>query len=171
MKVGVFGSALNPMTMGHVDAIKQALEHCDKVLVVPSYSHPFGKSMKPFSVRCDIAEATISAEFDGLVEICRIEESIYDPSNARPVCTFDLLESLSAKEPDIEFVFLCGTDNVVILEKFYRYEEIISKWRFLELKERKQIRSTLVRNNIAKNKSITSLVSASVIETVSEVYK
>lgn len=171
MKIGVFGSALNPMTLGHVDGINQALEVCDKVIVVPSYAHAFGKRMKPFDVRCELASMTIDHEFGGeSVELSRIEESISHDLGDRPVYTYDLLSELTKQYPDDDFVFLCGTDNVEILEKFYKYEEIVASWGFQELTERTPIRSTLVRNCVAQKQSIKGLVSPVVEERIIKEY-
>ncbi|EAZ99786.1 hypothetical protein [Marinobacter sp. ELB17] len=49
--VGILGSAFNPPTRGHLDAIRQALDVRDEVWLVPSIDHFFGKAMLPFPIR------------------------------------------------------------------------------------------------------------------------
>ncbi|MDK9790175.1 nicotinate-nicotinamide nucleotide adenylyltransferase [Vibrio sp. D431a] len=172
MKIGVFGSALNPMTLGHVDALRQALEIYDKVIVVASYSHAFGKNMKPFELRLELAQTTINNELEGEnIDLLEIEKDIAQKVGDRPIYTYDVLCALSELYPEDAFEFICGSDNVEILQKFHKHEEIISRWGFREIIQRLPIRSTLVRNNVAENKSIEGLVSSSVIKKVKEEYK
>ena len=53
MKIAVFGSAFNPPSLGHKSVIER-LSHFDKVLLVPSLSHAWGKEMLPFDTRIDM---------------------------------------------------------------------------------------------------------------------
>ncbi|CAH7339717.1 Nicotinate-nucleotide adenylyltransferase [Vibrio chagasii] len=170
-KIGVFGSALNPMTLGHVDAIKQALELCDRVLVVPSFSHAFSKKMKPFDLRVELARKTVEAEFaGGLVEVSTVEQELSKTIEGA-IYTYDLLDSLSKADPENEYVFLCGTDNIQNFDAFYKSDEIMNGWSVLGLEERVAIRSTYVRNNVVEGLNIKNMVSSSIESDVKKIYK
>lgn len=167
MKIGVFGSAVNPVTLGHMDAIEQALEVCDKVLLVPSFSHAFGKDMKPFTFRCDLAELAVKECFGDRVTVSRLEEKLFDGA---PIYTWKLMSALAEQYPSDQLVFLCGQDNIDNFSAFDRSEYILDNWEVVGLKERKVIRSTLVRNAVAAGECIKRFVPSSVIKQINENY-
>ncbi|MEF1220429.1 nicotinate-nicotinamide nucleotide adenylyltransferase, partial [Photobacterium damselae] len=43
-QIAIFGSAFNPPTLGHLSVLER-LSQFDKVLVLPSYAHAWGKVM------------------------------------------------------------------------------------------------------------------------------
>lgn len=142
--IGLFGSAFNPPTKGHLDAILQGLEVCDEVWLVPSICHAFGKKMLPFEVRMAMVEAFIIDIRDASAHSCAVEHELWDGKN--PVHTIDVLEALKNRHPDKEFAFLCGPDNLLGFSRFERAEDILKTWRVLSLRDRSNIRSTDVRN-------------------------
>jgi len=152
-KTAVFGSAFNPPHMGHADVINQALAVFDRVIVVPSYSHAFGKAMAPFAVRLDLVHAlvTVHPEWQQRVIVSDIEQTIAD-NNAddKPVYTFEVLSELAIHQPKDKLVFVVGPDNAVpeTWAKFFKAKEIDERWGRWEAKERKQIRSTAIRNRL-----------------------
>lgn len=161
MKIGVFGSACNPITMGHYDAILQGLKYCDIVLIVPSFKHPFNKNMIDFNIRCDLVESFISDM--GITEdvfLSKVEMDIYDGEN--PVYTYNVLNKLSEIYSCDEIVFLCGEDVYDSLDKFHMHEYIKDNWEIIKLNDVIKIRSTLVRSAINSNNDISSLVSKTV---------
>ena len=168
MKIGVFGSALNPITLGHIDAIEQALETNDKVIVIPSFCHAHGKVMKPFDERVEMARQSVAHHFDERVEVVDVEKGIYD---GEPIYTWKLMDALDALYPHDELNFLCGSDNFTQFHIFDKSEYILSKWGVSELKERKDIRSTYVRNAVEAGHSIEGMVTPSLINTINRMYK
>ena len=56
MRIAVMGSAFNPPTLGHVDVIEQALANADRVWLVPSFRHAWGKEMAPYLDRCAMSQ-------------------------------------------------------------------------------------------------------------------
>ncbi|CAH7168052.1 Nicotinate-nucleotide adenylyltransferase [Vibrio chagasii] len=165
-RIGVFGSALNPPTNGHVDAIEQALCFVDQVLVVPSYSHAFGKEMKPFNVRVNLAKAAFE-QFGDRVIVSDIERSLY---KGGPVYTCDLLSEIQKIHSDSIIAFICGPDNLLGFSHFKNSADVLERFQILSVTERKAVRSTLVRSNIQNGKRINNLVPQSIIKTVQDVY-
>lgn len=167
MKIGIFGSAFNPPTLGHYNAICQSLLVCDKVLLVPSFKHAFNKEMLSFDIRCKMTQSFIDDLFiNKNVQLSTVEKDIGIIDE--PIYTYNLLDYFSEKDSDNEYIFLCGEDNFYNFDKFKNYEYILSKWKVHCLKENSKIRSTLIRNNLINNISINNLTSKTVIKIIEE---
>ncbi len=155
MRVGIFGSAFNPITNGHIDAIEQALKQFDHVIAVPSYSHAFGKMMKPYEFRLKLTEVALTKHFGERVSVSNVEKRIYCSA---PVYTWQVMTQLDKELPSDTITFICGTDNIEQFCKFQKSELIKSRWGVYEVRERSPIRSTLVRAKSEKGSCIDGLV-------------
>lgn len=153
LKTAVFGSAFNPPHMGHADVINQALEVFDHVIVVPSFSHAFGKAMAAYSLRLDLVRTLVELhpDWQQRVIVSDIEKTIAKnkPVN-EPIYTFDVLNELETRKPFEQLVFVVGPDNAEpeTWAKFYRAKEIDERWGRWEVKERVSVRSTGIREII-----------------------
>ena len=164
MKIAVFGSAFNPPTRGHEDAIRYVLENerdIDQVLLVPSYKHAFAKQMSDYNTRVKLLEAFVRDLDDARVQAKAIEHTIASPG--KPVFTYDLLTHLQGEmsEQD-ELCFVIGPDNALNWDSFYKADLIKQQWELITVPERKAIRSTLVRDLLNKGKDASELVTPSV---------
>jgi nicotinate-nucleotide adenylyltransferase len=122
----VFGGSFNPPHLAHLLAVvvAQATIETARVLVVPTFRHPFGKVLAPFEERLALCELA----FEGLenVEISRAEEEIVaqrlsegkGPGEGR---TLDLLEFLQTKYPNDALRLLVGADILVEAPKWHRW--------------------------------------------------
>ena len=149
-KTAVFGSAFNPPHMGHADVINQALEVFERVILVPSFVHAFGKTMAPFDLRLAMTNVLTKHHTDWLqrVTVSDIEKAIADrkPANS-PIYTYDVLVELESLHPNDSLTFAVGPDNAnpQTWAKFYNASEIDKRWGHWEAKEQKKIRSTDIR--------------------------
>lgn len=161
MKTAIFGSAFNPPTLGHLDAIQSTLEQdYEQVWLVPSWQHAFGKSMLEYSVRLKMLQRFVSDFAAGNVSICDVEPHIAQPGV--PVYTWDVLNHLQSEYPSRQFGFVIGPDNLANWHKFHKATEIQARWPLVTVPERRAIRSTHVRNALATDKLIDNLVTPSV---------
>jgi len=164
MKVAVFGSAFNPPTRGHQDAIENAMHArngVDRILLVPSFKHAFGKFMADYEVRVAMLEAFVQDLADSRIELCTIEEVLYQ--EGKPVYTWDVLLHLEQSLPsNTQLSFVIGPDNAKNWHKFYKAAEIQQRWHLLEVPERKAIRSTLVRESLKHKQDVSALLTPSV---------
>ena len=164
MKIAVFGSAFNPPTRGHEDAIRYVFENdidIEKVLLVPSFKHAFAKQMADYALRVKMVEAFVKDLKDQRVQAHAIEEQIATPQN--PVFTFDLLAHIQAQLSDNdELCFVIGPDNAANWDNFYRSEEIKDRWQLITVPERKAIRSTLVREKLKQGLDVSGFLTPSV---------
>ena len=159
MKIAVFGSAFNPPSLGHKSVIER-LGHFDNVLLVPSISHAWGKSMLPYEIRLEMIAAFIADLNLENVELSTVEKEIYIPEQS--VTTFSLLNSLQEKNPNADITFIIGPDNLMNFAKFYKSDEIVQRWGVMACPETLPVRSTDIRNTRLSGGDISDLTTASV---------
>lgn len=125
----VFGGSFNPPHLAHLLAVvvAQAMVEAERVLLVPTFRHPFGKVLAPFEERLALCEAA----FEGVanVSISRAEQEIVEarlaagegPGEGR---TLDLLEYLQRKNPEASLRLLVGADILVEAPKWHRWDAV-----------------------------------------------
>jgi nicotinate-nucleotide adenylyltransferase len=159
-QIGVFGACFNPPTLGHWNVLEQASHAFDKILLVPSLSHPFQKFSISIAHRLMMlslmVESWNAATGKNNVLIDNIEAIIQNKNNPNaPIYTFDVLTALTDKyqKQGIEcaFKFIIGPDNYKkeVWQKFYRYQDIEKNWGVFVVEEQLSIHSTYVREIIA----------------------
>jgi len=153
-KIAIFGSAFNPPSLGHKSAI-DSLGHFDKIILLPSISHAWGKEMLSFELRCQLVELFIKDISSERIELSTIEIELKKPGHS--VTTFDVLSGLENKYPHADLTFVIGPDNFLNFHKFSRYAEILARWSIIVCPEKLPIRSTHIRENIKMNKTITAM--------------
>lgn len=117
--LGVFGGSFDPPHCGHVLLAAYALAAApiDRLLVVPTFEHPFGKPLAPFAHRvamCELAFGMLRG-----AEISRIEEEIGGASY-----TVRTLEALSAQYPGAQLRLLVGADVLGDLERWKDFDRV-----------------------------------------------
>ncbi len=163
-KVAVFGSAFNPPHRGHMDVIDQLKHKFDKVLLIPSAAHAFGKTPLPIETRTEMLDLILADYFpnDAKVEVSLVEFDILkESSEDKPVYSYDLLQKLNQQTP-AEYHLIIGPDNAAAetWSKFYKHKEIEEEFTVTTVEERRKIRSTEIRElltNIATDKTKRSL--------------
>lgn len=154
--IGVFGSAFNPPTRGHLDAIQQALAACDEVWLVPAIAHAFGKQMLQFEQRVNLVRAFLEDIADPRLKLCTVENELWD--GCSPVYTIQVLRALQSRYPSLAFTFVCGPDNAEKFETFVGAAEIRNYWGLLAIESRCNVRSTLVRDGLRERQPISAWV-------------
>ena len=156
----VFGAAFDPFHRGHVDAVKQALEKFDQVLLVPSAAHAFGKQMTPYAQRLELLRAGIDEMLAGERRV-RVADIEPDIKASRPsqeaVYSIDVLQMLADRarqtKQEVRYVLLLGPDNAVpeTWKRFHRHEEIERGFGVGIVTERLHIHSSDIREFIARH--------------------
>lgn len=118
--VGVFGGSFNPPHLAHVLALAVVLSRFDveRILVVPTYQHPFAKALASYEDRVKMCELAMG--FLPRVEISRVEEELGGESR-----TLRTIEHLRAQHPDWSMRFIMGADLVVESSKWYGFDRIM----------------------------------------------
>ncbi len=168
-RVAVFGGSFDPPTLGHESVIDQLYLKFDEILLVPSLAHAFDKKLSDLSVRLELLGFFIEklenkyADFKNKIKVLNIEPELSHLHATGHVYTYDVLEKIEAiyqskmKEQKIagqlELSFVIGPDlaNPSIFNRFYRASDILKKWPIVVVEQTLAIRSTYVREYIAKN--------------------
>jgi nicotinate-nucleotide adenylyltransferase len=102
----VYGGAFNPPHTGHLKVAQQALETVDQLILVPSFAHPDGKVMAPWSIRLELTQALAEdINRPGRVFVSKVEEQMVE----RPCYTYLVLRILAREHGPVRFVV--GEDN------------------------------------------------------------
>lgn len=165
-KIAVFGSAFNPPSLGHRSVI-ESLGHFDRVLLVPSIAHAWGKEMLDYPLRVELIDAFIEDIALNNVERSNIEEKLFHVTQ-QPVTTYAVLCALQEQFPQAELTFVMGPDNLFSFGKFYKAEDIAKRWTVMACPEKVSIRSTDIRMALDKKQSIEHLTTAKVCTILTE---
>jgi nicotinate-nucleotide adenylyltransferase len=127
-RIAIFGGAFDPVTKGHVTTAQYILEHTDvnEVWLMPCSTHRYGKPMQPFEHR--MAMLKLALENHENIQACG-----YEGENKLPGDTYSLIKALK-KDPkykSYQFRFVVGIDNANNIEKWYRWEELITMVPFI----------------------------------------
>lgn len=167
MKIAVFGSAFNPPSYSHLKIIEKLSLIFDKVLVVPCYSHNFGKGMIGFDHRFKMANLLVE-NLSGNIEVTDIEKHLFENETSK---TYLLLKRLKADNKENDYVFACGYDNANIenWSKFYKYDLIDKEFGKYVIEDGIfDVRSTEIRNNLKSNLSIKGMTTPEIIKYIKD---
>lgn len=119
MIVAVFGGSFNPPHVAHVlaSALVLTTHEIDRLLVVPTFQHPFPKALAPYDDRvtmCELAMAWLPR-----VEVSRVEAELGGESR-----TLRTLEHLAAKHPDWKMRLVIGADILLESTKWFAFDRI-----------------------------------------------
>lgn len=157
--IAIFGSAFNPPSLGHKSVIER-LAHFDKVFLLPSYSHAWGKQMLDYDARCKLVEAFIEDVSQYNLELSQLEKEIAVGDDA--ITTFAVLEAFEQKYPEANLTFVVGPDNFLNFGKFFKADEIMQRWQVLACPETVKVRSTQIREQIINGHTISHLTTKNV---------
>jgi len=117
--VGVFGGSFDPPHVAHVMAAAYALSatEIDRLVVIPTYRHPFAKPLAPYEHRlrmCELAMADLRR-----VEVSRIEAELGGDS-----WTVRTLEELRRREPYARLRLVIGSDLLKEAPRWHAFDRI-----------------------------------------------
>jgi nicotinate-nucleotide adenylyltransferase len=117
--VAVFGGSFNPPHVAHVLAVALTLSthDVDRILVVPTFKHPFAKPLAPYDDRVTMCELAMG--WLPRVEVSRVEEELGGDSR-----TLRTLEHLAAAHRDWRLRLVIGADILAESSKWFGFEEI-----------------------------------------------
>lgn len=118
-KVAIFGGSFNPPHVAHVLAVAYVLScaDVDRVLVVPTFRHPFAKSLTPFEHRLEMCRLAF-ADFSR-VEVSSVEAELGGESR-----TVRTLEHLHKVHMDWSMRLVVGADVVGELDRWIEPDRV-----------------------------------------------
>lgn len=116
----MFGGSFNPPHISHVLACLFALNAfpLDRILVIPNYRHPLDKALLPFSHRLAMTRLAFR-HLEPWVEVSTVEEELGGISY-----TVDTLTELKRRMPGAVFRLIVGSDILVEVERWRRFDEV-----------------------------------------------
>jgi nicotinate-nucleotide adenylyltransferase len=148
--LAVYGGAFNPPHPGHAQVMKGLLEKAEKVLVVPSYAHPFGKHMVAFETRVGWLNKIVTQLQDERILVDACEEDL--AAIKTPIFSIDLLRFIADRFGlDSKSVALVmGADNAKVFPTFYGYQAIVDEFSVITMPEVYAIHSTMLRSTLVR---------------------
>jgi nicotinate-nucleotide adenylyltransferase len=121
--VAIIGGSFNPPHVGHQLAAQYvyATRAVDEVWLMPSFNHPFGKTLTPFEHRLRMCEL-LCEDTSGWLKAKDVERTLGGEGR-----TVDTLSYLRTKMPRTRFTLVIGSDIVKDLphwKDFSRIEEL-----------------------------------------------
>jgi nicotinate-nucleotide adenylyltransferase len=119
--IAVYGGSFDPPTIAHQLAATWVLTRsgAERLLVVPTFAHPFGKPLAPFDARLRMLEAALG-HLGGLVTIDPVERDLGGTS-----FTLRTLEAVRAREPDARLLLVLGTDAWAERARWHRFDDVL----------------------------------------------
>lgn len=124
----IFGGSFDPIHTGHLSL---ATEVCrvglaDEVWFMVSPQNPHKQ-------QCDLSDENIRLQMVQLAIEGRekLVASDFEFTLPRPSYTINTLSALEDAYPDREFILLVGADNWEKFDKWYRHDEILSRYRII----------------------------------------
>ncbi len=114
MKVGLYVGSFNPPHNAHVAIAQHLAEHyLDKVVIMPTGDYWDKKGLLPIEDRISMLKCVSSNKI------------IIQEEGNNISYTLDILHLLSRQYPDDELYLVLGADNIIKLDKWYKYQEIL----------------------------------------------
>ncbi len=127
MKTALYFGSFNPMHLGHITICRYLLEktEIDQLRLVVSPGNPLksAENFKNAQQRLICAQNIIKEEFPNYnIVVSDIEFQL-----APPLYTINTIRYLKESEPGNQFILVIGSDNLAIIEKWHKWQELLSE--------------------------------------------
>lgn len=126
---GVYGGSFNPIHLGHTSMAAEILRLglVDEMWLVVSPQNPLKDSgLWDDAFRLSLARTAVAGH-EG-IKVCDVEFGL-----PRPSYMITTLDTLAERFPDREFVLVIGQDNWDCFDRWYRWRDILCRYRLLVL--------------------------------------
>jgi nicotinate-nucleotide adenylyltransferase len=180
-KIALFGGSFNPPHIAHQMIIfyLRYYKQFNTVHLIPTYKHPFDKSLEPFNSRFHMCEMLrVPFRYDVVVD--PIEKELVESGKSKGH-TIDTIKELTKTYHYIDFTLVIGADILHEIDKWkdfdgikklvkvmaltrkgYRRKKI--KGISFEVFDKPEISSSEIRARIAAGKSVEGLVYPPILE-------
>lgn len=116
---GVFGGSFDPPHVAHTLLATYALaaHPIERVIVVPTFAHAFGKTLSAFDDRVRMCELAFG-------DLRRVEVSSIERDLPVPSLTLRTLEALARQHPGVQLRLLIGSDLLPETHAWHNFEQI-----------------------------------------------
>lgn len=180
-RIGIYGGAFNPPSLGHKQVAEMASDLFDEIWLVCTYNHALGKQTVSYDHRINMCNIMTK-------DMEKVETTILKDNG-----TYEFSKKLKEEFPEHQFTFIIGqdcADNFNFWRNWYELQEenpfLIftrkgypintnqSKWymkghhTYIKDVESLEISSTQIRELLSKNEDIDHLVSREIIDYIKE---
>lgn len=171
-RIALFGGSFDPPHLGHVFAAvhARAVGQVDAVWVLPVAHHPYGKALQPWAQRW----ALTCAAFADLPFVSVRDDEQHNPQGH----TVTLIEQLSARYPQHQWLLVGGSDTYADLINWYRGSELQDLVAVHPVPRRgfdhhnpaalPELSSSLIRERLRQGQTVAGLIPASVQRMIDE---
>ena len=182
-KVAIFGGSFDPIHNGHLalagEVLSRGLASEVWFMVTPQNPHKQGSALSDERLRLQMVQLAVESKAGMFA--CDFEFAL-----PRPSYTLNTLNALGEAFPEKEFSLLIGADNWEKFDRWYKGEEILSRYNIIVYPRGGEgepslpsgvlwlpaklydISSTMVRAAVAAGKDITYLVPSAVANFINE---
>ena len=178
-KIGIFGGTFDPIHHGHLILARDAFEQLslDRLIFIPAAISPHKLKQQPTApeLRLEMLRAAIEGESHFCLDALELDRPA-------PSYTVDTMEALKTREPDADFAYLIGEDNVAHLPTWHRFADLSRMVQFAVLdrtglktahpyptiRRHLEISASDIRNRVARGQSIRYLVPSAVEKIIRE---
>ena len=123
-RTALFGGSFDPIHNGHTSLAAQVLDNglANEVWFMVSPMNPHKQGSRLTDEKQRLYMVRVATQNEPRFVACDFEFHL-----PRPSYTINTLNALVKKYPDREFVLLIGADNWEKIDKWYSYEEILSR--------------------------------------------
>lgn len=125
-KVAIYGTAANPIHIGHVAIVQEVAKHFDEVWLSPCYIHKFSKKLIDGQARLTMCKLALK-------NIPNVVLSDIEIKQKWEYGTYDMLSKMKDMFNNIEFHFVIGQDNANNIKKWQHWEKLIAEFGFVVL--------------------------------------
>lgn len=181
-QVGLLGGNFNPVHQAHLMIAEQVGQKLgfERVHLLPSFLPPHVDEKKTIDSQMRLEMLELATEDNPHLAIDTRELTRQGKSY-----TFDTMKELTAKNPDTEYYFIIGGDEVAYLPKWHKIDELVKLVNFVGVKRpgyglespypiiwvdvpQIQLSSSYIRQQVAAGGSIRYLVPEKVREYIYE---
>lgn len=125
MKIAIFGGSFNPVHNGHVNLVREIAEkvQLDRVIVMPTFISPFKKNSCSFVADGKDRLEMLRLAFEAMPFV---DVSDHELSRGDVSYTVNTLTHFKEKYPEDELFFIMGSDMLLSLNKWHRFEDIMN---------------------------------------------
>ena len=138
MKITIYSGSFNPIHFGHLGIAKYVLEHTDTdelwLLVTPNNPLKDKHLLADENERYNNAKKAIvqiNTELQEKNIQKQVQVSDFEFSLPKPNYTYNTLCLLKQQYPQHEFQLLIGSDNLALIDKWYKNKELLSDFHII----------------------------------------
>ncbi|MGN8274858.1 adenylyltransferase/cytidyltransferase family protein [Pseudomonas sp. SMN5] len=157
-EIALYGGAFNPPHAGHAQVMIEASLQARRLLVAPSFRHPYGKRMVDYEIRLKWLESIV----ERIQPLCCAEvrasrvEQVVARGVEGAIYSYTLLAHLadSLALDGKRIALVVGEDVAALLPTFYRGQELLERFSILCVEEKIHVHSTALRERLALGKPL-----------------